>query len=214
MPKFIAVFESSKVPLPLPTLILVGISGILRGYWYYILGGLIAMGFILRFFISTKQGRLKLDTFKLRLPLMGKLFKQIYIVRFLTTFATLYSSGIPIADALILVEDNIGNAVFARTINKLREGVREGRGIAEFLRADGLFPSDSLMMIASGEESGKLPDMLSRTAELYEKDTDYLLKTFAAIMEPMIIIVMGVTIGFVALGILMPIFKMSTAAYH
>jgi len=213
MPKFVSMFSQAKVELPLPTVILVAVSNAIRYQWYYILGAIIAVIIFVRLSITTKQGKYQFDNFKLHIPVFGNLFKQIYIVRFMNNFATLYSSGVSIGNALTLVEANIGNEVFAKVINGLKESVKEGSGIAEYLRASKLFPADALMMIASGEESGKLPLMLSKSAQLYEKDTDFLLKNVSAIMEPMIILVMGGVVGFVAMGILLPVFRMSTTVH-
>jgi len=213
MPKFITIFQSAKVDLPLPTQILVFISNSLRSYWYYLLGAITAIIITVKMYIMTKQGRFALDTLKLKLPLFGKLYQQIYVARFMGTLSTLYNSGISIDKALELVEEDIGNMVFAQTIKKLRVEVEAGRGIADVLGVSNLFSADSLMMIASGEETGKLSVMLKKTADLYEKDTDYFLKTVASVMEPMIILIMGGVVGFVALGILLPVFRLSTAVH-
>jgi type II secretory pathway component PulF len=210
MPKFITIFASSKVELPLPTVILVFISNGMRFHWPWILGGLAAVVVAFKAFIATRSGRLAFDGFKLKMPIFGKIYQQIHVARFMNTFATLYSSGITIGTALSLVEENIGNAVFAKIIRQVQEGVEDGRPVSEMLAASGEFPSDSLMMIASGEESGQLPQMLKKTAELYEKDTEYTVKNLGALMEPLIILVMGGIVGFVALGILLPVFRLST----
>lgn len=213
VPQFVTIFSASKVTLPLPTIILLAISNVVRNGWpFFIIGGVVAaLG--LRAFISTKSGRYAWDDFQLRIPLFGDISKKIYIVRFMNTLAILYSSGVSIGMALSLIEGNIGNAVFAKTVGELKVTVEGGCGIADGLSAVQLFPAESIMMIASGEETGKLPEMLVKTAELYEKETDYLLKTIGSLMEPMIIGVMGVIVGFVALGIMLPVFRMSTTVH-
>jgi type II secretory pathway component PulF len=209
MPQFVEVFKKSQAALPVPTRMLVALSDALKAYWPYLLGGGICGLVSFRMYVATKAGRLRLDKSKLHMPLLKTLFRKIYITNFLRTLATLYASGIPITGALKVAQGTVGNAIYAQAVEKLTEQVKEGQGIAEPLRISGLFPPEVLMMVSAGEESGRLSEMLEKNVELYEKDIDYELKSITAMVEPTIIVVMAIMVGFIALSILFPIFRLS-----
>ena len=164
---------------------------------------------LLRQYLKTDYGRERFDNLKISAPVIGKLLKKVYIARFLRTLGILYDSGVPILVALKITGEVVGNIVFRKTIDKVSNNVKEGQGIYEPLRASGLFFADTLMMISSGEESGRLGEMLEKSADLYDKDIDYTLKGVTSLFEPLIIVVMGLIVGFIAVAILMPIFNLS-----
>ena len=209
MPKFVDLFESAEAALPLPTTILITISYVITNYWYYIIGTVVCLSLALKTYIGTRAGRFRVDAIKLKLPLFGMLFKKIYITNFLRTLATLYNSGIPILTALRVVEGTIGNSVYVKTVKDIMSHITEGRGLIEPLRASGLFPSEVLMLVSAGEESGKLGEMLQKNVELYEKDIEYELKNIANMIEPFIIVVMAGLVAFIAFSVLFPIFRLS-----
>ncbi len=209
LPQFAKVFQESKIPMPLPTQILMAISGFLRRFWYIPIG--LGVGFRVAFgrFVATEHGRFRFDRFKLRLPKYGELQKKICITRFMRTLATLYSSGVPIIKSLQIVEETIGNAVYKQALQKVGKEVTGGGHLAEALQQSGLFPPDSLLVVSSGEASGKLGEMLDKGADLYDKEVDYALRTFTALLEPLIILGMGIAVSFVAMAIMLPLFQMT-----
>ncbi|MCJ7681327.1 MAG: type II secretion system F family protein, partial [Candidatus Aminicenantes bacterium] len=157
----------------------------------------------------TRAGRLRLDRNKLSLPIAGELVKKIEVARFARTLGTLTKSGVPILQALVLVKDIIGNRVIAKSMETVYERVKEGDKLSKPLSDSGIFPSLAIQMITVGEETGKLDSMLLRVAENYEKMVKDTVKRFISLLEPAMILAMGLVVGFVVISMLMAIFSMN-----
>jgi len=209
IPKFSLIFSDLGQTIPLSTRILLDLSEWLRSYWWTLLGSAAVLYFVLLHYIGTPGGRLKADRCKLAFPFVGGLVRKIEVARFARTFGTLIRSGVPILQALDLVRDIIGNRVIAETMEKVRERVKEGERLSAPLEDTGIFPSLAVQMITVGEESGKLDEMLLRVAENYEKIIRNMIKRAISLLEPVMILVMGLVVGFIVISMLMAIFSMN-----
>ena len=209
IPKFSVIFADMGGNIPVTTRFLLGLSEMLRVYWWVILGGGGAVFIFLGRYLKTPAGRLKLDQNKLRLPIAGDLVKKIEVARFARTLGTLTQSGVPILQALLLVKDIIGNRVIARSMEAVYTRVKEGDRLSKPLSDSGVFPSLAIQMITVGEETGKLDGMLLKVAENYEKMVKDTVKRLISLLEPAMILAMGLVVGFVVISMLMAIFSMN-----
>jgi len=209
MPKFVAVYVEANVPLPLPTLILLALSKFLTQYWYMVLiciGGAVT---IIRIIAATKIGRLKIDRLKLRLPLLGSLFRKLCIYQFIQALHLLYNSGLPVMSALRIVEEVVNNREMANVVNTLSAHLAKGESLVEYLKLVDFFPSDVLAMIKVGEEGGKLGAILAKVSDIYREEINIYIMRLVSFIEPALIVFMGIGVGFMAMSILFPIFQLS-----
>lgn len=211
IPKFALVFTEAKIPLPLPTQIVVGFSNILLRGWWAILAVLALLVFGYVAFAKTKFGRGFLDRFKLQLPLVGTLILKLTIAKMTRTLGVLDSSGVPLLQSLQITQGVVGNVLISNTIDELVDSVREGRGLAEPMRRTGLYPIMVVQMVATGEESGYLDKMLVEVAEYYEKESAAAIKRLVVFIEPAMLVAMGCLLLIIALSIFLPLFKMGSA---
>lgn len=213
LPKFTAIFGDLGQALPTSTRLLMGFSEGLRLYWWVLL--LIAVGSWLgiRQYLATPQGRFLWDRWRLRIWVLGQLLLKREVGRFARTLGTLLKSGVPLLQALEVVQDVVGNEMISRTLKEVRVGVREGQGIAGPLGRSGTFPTLALQMVSVGEETGRLDEMLMRVAEYYERDTYNQVKRLTSLLEPALILVMGVAVGFVVVSMLSAVFSINDVAF-
>ena len=209
LPKFAVIFSDMRQAIPFSTQLLLGFSAALRKYWPVILGGSGGIYFFLRRYIKTPAGSLKLDHYKLHFPVAGELVKKIEVARFARTLGTLSQSGVPILQALKLVKDIIGNQEIAGTLGQVYNRVKEGEKLSRPLCDIGIFPSLAIQMITVGEETGKLGEMLLRVAENYEKVARDTVRRLVSLLEPAMILGMGVVVGFIVISMMMAIFSMN-----
>ena len=207
-PRFMNIFATAGVTLPLPTSILLAVSSFVQSYWWLILGGILIIIFSYRGYSRTEGGGFIIDRIKLKIPIFGLLIKKIVVARFARILSTLHSSGVPILNALEIVERTIGNVVISRVVENVRVSVREGESIAEPLRISKVFPPMVVHMITIGEESGALDKMLTEVADTYDREVDYALGNVTAALEPILITVMGAVVAFIALSLFLPYFDM------
>ncbi|HXG19109.1 MAG TPA: type II secretion system F family protein [Methylomirabilota bacterium] len=209
LPKFSTIFGDLGQALPTSTRILLGISAGLRSYWWLLL--LISVGLWLgvRQYLATSQGRFLWDRWRLRAWVFGPLLLKREVARFARTLGTLLKSGVPLLQALEVVQDVVANAMVSRALKEVRVGVREGQGIAGPLGRSGVFPPLALQMVSVGEETGRLDEMLMRVAEYYERDTFTQVKRLTSLLEPALILVMGLAVGFVVISMLSAVFSIN-----
>lgn len=207
-PRFMTIFARAEVTLPLPTRILLAVSSFVQAYWWAILGGVLIIIFSYRGYSRTEGGGFIIDRIKLNIPIFGLLIKKLIVARFARILSTLHGSGVPILNALEIVERTIGNVVISRVVGNVRTSVREGESIAEPLRISKVFPPMVVHMITIGEESGALDKMLTEVADTYDREVDYALKNVTAALEPVLIVVMGIIVAFIALSLFLPYFEM------
>ncbi len=208
LPKFIDVFKSSEMELPLPTVILLFVSDLLQNWWWAGLGALGLGGFLFVRYARTRVGRRHLDALKLRIPILGRLFLLTSMARFARTFAALSSSGVAVVQSLQAAQSVTGNTLLSEIIAEATEEVVNGAELSASLEKHALIPNVMVQMIASGEKSGALPEMLNELAGFYEVETEHTLGSVVSLFEPMTLVVMATIIGGIALAVLMPMFNL------
>ncbi|OGL39487.1 MAG: type II secretion system protein GspF [Candidatus Schekmanbacteria bacterium RIFCSPHIGHO2_02_FULL_38_11] len=209
IPKVTSIFEQTKQALPLPTLLLIGISSFLKKFWLVIVVAIIVAYVMIKRTLKTEKGRYFYDNLKLKLPIFGSLFQKIAISRFARTLGTLLNSGIPILQSLDIVKTVVANKVLHKAIEDAGQNISEGADIATPLKKSKMFPPIVIHMVATGERSGQLENMLLKVAESYDSETDSTIKALTSLMEPIMIVLMGIAVGFVVIAILLPIFDMT-----
>lgn len=211
LPRFTAIFVGKEHLLPTPTKILMGSSAFLRHWWFILLPGVGAAiwGFWLA--IGTKPGRLWWDKIKLTLPLISTLCRNLYITRGLHTMGVLTRAGVPILNTISITAHISGNSLYENMWLSVHEDVRQGKKIAASLFQYNLMPSSVVQMIRSGEDSGTISDVLRDLAVYYARELKTIIKTVTSMIEPLMIVAMGFLVGFIAMSIILPIFKMSSA---
>jgi len=210
VPKITALFASAKVQLPVMTRMLIATSSFLASYWWLVIIFMILVGWAIARAIKTPRGRTWWDKTKLKVPVFGPILQMVSIARFSRTLATLLSGGVPLLNTLQIVRNVVSNDALEKAIDDVREAVREGEDIAGPLKRSGQFPPMVTHMIAVGEKTGQLEDMLSRIASAYETRVETRVSMLTSLLEPMMILFMGVTIGGIVGAIMVPIMQMST----
>jgi type IV pilus assembly protein PilC len=210
LPRFTAIFKGKEHLLPTPTKVLMATSAFLRGYWFLILPVIGALCFAFWYFISTKEGRRWWDKTKLKLPLIKTLCLNLYITRSLHTMSVLVRAGVPILNTISITAQIAGNALFKRMWLGVHEEVRQGKKIASSLAQYNLMPHNVVQMIRSGEDSGTMGDVLKDVASYHARELKTVIKTVTSMIEPIMIVLMGILVGFIAMSIILPIFKMSS----
>ena len=213
LPRLFSMLQEMSQSLPLPTLILLKISAFLHRHWLWIVPGLAGSLAGLRWYIRSPRGAEVWDRLKLRLPVMGSVFRAAALSRFARTLGTLVKSGVSLLPALKIVENTIGNRVLAKLISRVGEETRGGDSLAAPLRKLGVFPKTVVQMIAVGEESGTLDAMLLKVADIEERHMRARTKTLVSLIAPAMILVVGALVGFMVIAILLPIFRMSRAVH-
>lgn len=211
VPIFADIFNQMGASLPLATRILVGAQLLLVKYGWVLLLAIFTLFFALRQFRTTRQGREFTDRLILRLPVIGPLINKTAVARFARTLATLLRSGVPLIQSLETVERVVGNAVVAGEIAAARENIREGEGMAPILEQSKVFPPLAVSMIAVGEESGAVDELLEKVAFFYEEEAETAVTQLSSTIEPLLIIGVGVMVAFIALSIYLPLFGMAGA---
>ena len=211
VPTVTKIFSDLGQSLPWPTLILIAVSDFLNRFWWAVVAALILLAFWLRKYLRSESGGLLWDRLKLRLPLVRDLHRRLAVSRWARTLATLLGGGLPLLQALEFSQDVAGNRLLSRALGEARERIREGEELAPSLKASGLFPSVVLEMVAVGEKSGVLARMMEKVASSLENEAESDLRGLIALVEPLMILMMGVGVGFIALAVLLPILEMSQA---
>jgi MSHA biogenesis protein MshG len=214
IPQFVKVFASFHAELPLMTRVLIASSSFMVDWWPLLLVALAGAVLGVRAWIATPAGRYTWDMRKLRLPLAGKIIVKGTMARFARSFALAQRSGVPIVQALTLVSQTVDNAYLAARIEQMRDGVERGESILRTSVTAGIFTPVVLQMIAVGEESGTLDELMDEIAQMYEREVDYELKTLSSQIEPILITFLGVMVLVLALGIFLPIWDLGKAALH
>jgi general secretion pathway protein F len=209
VPKVTAIFENFNQTLPWYTRLLIFVSDIFANYWW-LLAALLAGGiYWFRRWRATEEGRKKWDLFVLEVPLFGPLLTMVAVARFARTLSTLLASGVPVLTAMDITRNVLGNTELMRVVEDARESVREGEGIAKPLRQGERFPPIVTHMIAVGERSGQLEEMLLHVADAYDQQVEVRVGALTSILEPLLIVVMGAVVGGIAFAILMPLLRLN-----
>lgn len=209
LPRFASIFSDMGQALPLSTLILLSVSSVVRNYWW-VIAAFISTGLLwLRYYLKSDTGREHWDNMRFKLPLFGKLYKEFSVARFVRTLGTLLQSGVPILNALHIVEETLESKKMAEMISSVREGVKKGKGIARMLKENTIFPAFAVHMITVGEESGRLDEMLIKIADRLESEVRSTIKRLLSLLEPGLILFMGLVVGFIVISVLLAIFSLN-----
>lgn len=210
IPTFKSMFEGFGATLPLPTRIVLELSRLMRKYFLVMSAGLIGMAIALRYYYKTEKGRRKIDFLLLRTPVFGMLLRKVAVAKFTRTLGTLISSGVTILDGLEITARTAGNKVVEEAILKTRVSISEGKTIAAPLKETNVFPPMVVQMIAVGEQTGALDSMLAKIADFYDEEVDTAVANLTALLEPLLMVFLGVVIGGVVIAMYLPIFKLVT----
>ncbi|MGH7180051.1 MAG: type II secretion system F family protein [Tepidisphaeraceae bacterium] len=210
LPRFMVIFKGKEAALPAPTKLLLALSNFMVNYWYILLFAVIASvwGFVLM--LRTDWGRLWWDKAKLTVPLFKKLFRALYISRSMHTMGQLINAGVPMLDTIAITAEISGNSLYRRMWRAVYSAVKQGKKISMPLNRSPLLPRSVVQMISAGEESGKLGEVLDEVSEFYARELKAVIKGVTAMIEPLMIVLMGSIVGFIAMSIILPIFKLSS----
>lgn len=212
IPKFVNIFNNAGLNLPLPTQICIFIYEFLANYWYLIIGAVIVSGVFLYYYLKTKQGKYARDTFLMRVPLIGPLFVKSAVSRFASIFSILQASGVDVMDSMDILSETIGNAAIGGELDGLRDRLAEGRGIAGPLSEAKYFTPMLINMVAIGEESGNLENMMQEVAGHYDTEVEYSMKKLSEAIGPLLTIGLAAVVGFFALAIFLPMWDLTLLA--
>ncbi|HEY4484769.1 MAG TPA: type II secretion system F family protein [Nitrospiria bacterium] len=204
VPRFAALYANFNATLPLPTRILIGINRVFQDYGWMILVGMAIAGYALWSYVRTVKGRLWWDGIKLRLPVFGVIFKKSALSRFARVFGTLTRSGLSILQTLEIVSETVGNRMIARVVDNIRDSAREGRGVVQPMQVSRIFPPVVIQMVAIGEQTGKMEEMLMKVSDYYDQEVEYSIRNLSTSLEPLLLAVIGGVVLFLALAIFMP----------
>jgi len=211
IPTFQNMFASVNLELPLPTRIVIGMSNLLKNYWWALLGALGVIAFGVNQYYKTPPGRLQIDAMLLKLPVLGDVLRKSAVSRFTRTLGTLISSGVSILDGLEITARTAGNMVIHNAVMESRASIAGGETIAQPLAKSKVFPPMVISMIAVGEQTGGMDEMLSKIADFYDDEVDAAVGTLLSLMEPIMIVVLGVVVGGMVVAMYLPIFDMVNA---
>src|SRR4030043_201183 len=209
IPRFAKIFSDMGQAIPLPTQIMLSISTSFKNYWWVGLGIIAMIYFGLKMYKQNEERRWRWDRFKLRWIVIGEIIKKVEVARFSRTLGTLLQSGVSILPALNLVKEISQNQAISRSIAYIHDRLREGKGCSRSLEEPGIFPPLAIHMIGVGGETGKLEEMLLKVAETYEENVQNTIKRFVSLLEPLIILIMGVLVGFIVISMLLAIFSIN-----
>ncbi|MCX5772128.1 MAG: type II secretion system inner membrane protein GspF [Candidatus Hydrogenedentes bacterium] len=209
VPRITMIFEKQEQELPAITKVMVSTSSFIGHFWWLIFGVVVSFLVLWRIWVGTERGRLKWDRVRLRLPVYGSLLVKLISARFARTLGTMLESGLTMMNSLDVVKSVIGNKSIEGCMDDVKAGVRRGKDLAQPLRETGFFPPMLVHMIELGQRSGQIEDMLLRVADTYDEDVRLATESMVGLLEPIIIIFMGVVVGFLVLAILLPILSMS-----
>ncbi len=211
IPAFASLFNNSGADLPGPTQIVMDVSHLFRTKWYYMLGGLLAFIFLFKKIYSTERGRFEIDRIALKLPVVGMLIRKVSVAKFTRTLGTLIASGVPLIEGLEICARTSGNKIVERAVFNTIEAIKEGESIAAPLSRESIFPPMVIQMIDVGENSGSLDAMCTKIADFYDEEVDAAVAALTSLLEPMLMVFLGLVVGFIVVAMYLPIFKMGEA---
>lgn len=209
IPAFSRVYQSFKADLPIFTRVLIGFSEFMVHYWPVMGAGLVVGAVAWYFYVRTEAGRYQWDRLKLGIPVMGGIVRKASLARFARSFAIAYRSGVPVVNGLTVLAQVVDNAFIAERIHQVRNGVERGESVMRAAAAAGVFTPTVLQIIAVGEETGELDDLMDEVAQMYEREVDYEVKTLTARIEPVLIVLLGLLVLVLALGVFLPLWDLA-----
>ncbi|KKR81251.1 MAG: Tfp pilus biogenesis protein PilC [Candidatus Daviesbacteria bacterium GW2011_GWA1_41_61] len=210
MPRLMGLYKESGIELPLPTKIVIAFTGFISGFWWAILLALVLVFLVTKKYTATAEGRYHFDRFILETPVLGKISRLIVLTNFTRTFSLLTASGLSILDAIKIVSDVVGNKVYQEALSVSYRGVERGLPLSGQLLGLPIFPRIVGQMVKTGEETGKLDEVMSKLAQYFESESEHSLKNITTLIEPIVLIVLGVGVGFLVISVIMPIYQLTT----
>lgn len=211
LPKFIEIFEKNGAVLPLPTRMLLTMSDFTTSYWYLILLGAVCSAVGTFLYVTSETGRFRVDTLVLRLPVIGKLVNSVYTSSLLRILGTLLNAGVPMTESMHVARETCTNGQYKRAVTEISKGVIRGEGFSENFTKSALFSPSTKQMIATGDRTGSLPMVMTKMADYLDREAESQMKRLSALVEPAVIICMGVVVGFIAVSVLLPLFRLTSA---
>ncbi len=208
LPTFTGIFESLEVEMPAMTQFIITLSDLLRGYWYVFIAAFFGVVFAFKYYVGTPKGQYQWHQILLKIPVFGMLNRKITVSRFSRTLGTLLSSGVPVMQALEVTSKAAGNKVVEKSIENVRESIREGESISVPMEESGIFPPMVTQMISVGEETGNLDTMLGKIAEFYDMEVEATLNSLTSLLEPLLMVFLGGMVGFIVLAMFLPMFTL------
>ena len=212
VPRITAIFSDFDIALPLITVVMIKTSDLIRGYWYLLLLTVVSVIYLVRRWLKTPRGRNFWDRLQLRLPVFGKIIRMIAVSRFTRTLSTLLNGGVPLLTAMDIVRNVVNNTVIQEALDKARNSISEGQSLSGPLKASGQFPPIVTHMITVGEKTGELESMLNTVSDAYDNEVSTTISGLTSLLEPLLIVAMGVVVGFIVMGILLPILEINKIA--
>jgi type IV pilus assembly protein PilC len=209
LPRFASVFEGKEAILPWATKFLMSLSKFMVNNWYFVFGGIFGVGGLFYGFSKTEVGSFWLDRMKLTIPIVRTMFRSLYIARSLQTMGQLINAGVPMLDTIAITGDISGNSIFKGLWKRIHTAVKQGKKITTAIQKDSILPKAVVQMISAGEEAGKLGEVLDEISAFYQRQLKDNIKAVTGMIEPIMILLMGTVVGFIAMAIILPIFKMS-----
>lgn len=209
IPKFAAIFENAGAPVPLPMKVMLGMSWVVTGYWWFFILVGVSSWYLLRRYLATEEGRLSWDRRLLSFPLVGSVYQKMEVSRFSRSLGTLLQSAVPLIQSINIVKEIVSNRAIAAALEPIKSGVKKGEGLTRPIREAGIFPPFALHLLEVGEETGRLDTMLLQVAETYDRELRVALKRLIALFEPAIILLMGIIIGAMVVSMLYSIFSIN-----
>ncbi|MBI2601164.1 type II secretion system F family protein [Candidatus Daviesbacteria bacterium] len=210
IPRLTNLYEQSEMELPLPTKILIGVSNLFLNYWWLMIAIVIGGVIGINRWSKTPDGQVRLDSLKLKIPVAGKIIAYSILTNFNRTFGLLVSAGIPLLEAIGIVTEQIDNSVYKTSLKNAYKGVERGLAFSSLLQ-DNVFPRLIPQMIKVGEETGKVDEIFFKLADYFESETDHLVKNLTVAIEPVVLVILGIGVGFVVMSIILPIYKLTTS---
>jgi type IV pilus assembly protein PilC len=208
VPVFRTLFEGFNVELPLLTRVVIAASAFVESFFAFIIAAIFLAGLAFRSYYRTENGRRVVDGAMLRIPVIGTIFRKIAVARFTRTLATLLSSGVPILEGLEITARTAGNAILEDVVRKIRRHIEEGKTISDPMRESGFFPAMVTQMVSVGESTGELDSMLVKVADYYEEEVDTIVANLLTILEPFLLVVLGIIVGGIVIAMYLPLFKL------
>lgn len=211
IPRLVSFYSQSGIELPITTKILITISNFFVNFWWLMIAAGVGLFLFIKRWTATPDGKYKFDIFLLKIPVVGKVVKGSSLTNFNRTFGLLIHSGLPILDSLLIVADVVGNSVYKKSLEDCYRGVERGLPLSAQLELTGSFPKIISQMYRVGEETGKVDEIAFKLAEYFESETDHLVKNLTVIIEPLVIVILGLGVAFIVISLILPIYKLTTS---
>jgi type IV pilus assembly protein PilC len=208
LPQIVELFRETDVRLPLPTRILIGVAEFTQAYWYIVLIVLLSFGLIVRSYLRTAEGQYTVSTWLLRVPLLKELLQKVYLSRLTSIMYTLFRSDVPVIESLKIAKESIGNRVYQRILNDTAEAVKSGSSMSATWAQEPYIPPMLTTMVAMGERTGEIEKAFGEAQRFFNRDVDEILDSVAVFLEPLLVIILGIGVGFIVAAVILPIYNL------